>query len=109
MNLQELETARRIATPIVIMIWEDNEYGLISWKQNNQFGKHTDLQFDNPDFVKLAEAFGCVGMRVENAPDLKPALEKAFTYDVPVIMTVPIDYRENAILSERLGHIQCPI
>jgi len=109
MNLQELETARRIDTPIVIMIWEDNEYGLISWKQNNQFGKHTDLRFNNPDFVKLAEAFGCVGMRVENAPDLKPALEKAFTYDVPVILTIPIDYRENAILSERLGHIQCPI
>ncbi len=109
MNLQELETARRIATPIVVMIWEDNEYGLISWKQNNQFGKHTDLRFNNPDFVKLAESFGCVGMRVENAPDLKPALEKAFTYDVPVILTIPIDYRENAILSERLGHIQCPI
>ncbi len=109
MNLQELETAQRIATPIVVMIWEDNEYGLISWKQNNQFGKHTDLRFNNPDFVKLAESFGCVGMRIENAPDLKPALEKAFTYDVPVIMTIPIDYRENAILSERLGHIQCPI
>ncbi len=109
MNLQELETARRIATPIVIMVWEDNEYGLISWKQNNQFGKHTDLGFNNPDFVKLAEAFGCVGMRIENAPDLKPALEKAFTYDVPVILSIPIDYRENAILSERLGHIQCPI
>jgi acetolactate synthase-1/2/3 large subunit len=109
MNVQELETARRIGANIVIMIWEDNEYGLIKWKQENQFGKSTDLRFNNPEFIKLAESFGCAGMRVENARDLVPALKHAFTYEVPVILSVPIDYRENTKLTDRLGDIQCPI
>lgn len=109
MNVQDIETAKRIGTNIVVMIWEDHEYGLIKWKQQNQFGKHTDLRFDNPDFVKLAESFGCKGMRVENSCDLVPALEEAFAADVPTLMVIPIDYRENMELSKRLGQLACPI
>lgn len=109
MNVQELETAKRIGANIVVLIWEDNAYGLIEWKQDNQFGRHSDLRFSNPDFVKLAEAFGCIGMKVENSSEFKEALEQAFHYEKPVIMTVPIDYRENKILSQRLGTIRCPI
>ncbi len=109
MNVQELETARRIGANIVVMIWEDNEYGLIKWKQENQFGKHTDLFFNNPDFVKLAESFDCIGMRVEDSADLRPALEEAFSYDKPVLLTVKVDYRENRLLTKRLGRIQCTI
>ena len=109
MNVQDLETARRIGTPIVLMVWEDHEYGLIAWKQQNQFGRHTDLAFSNPDFVKLAESFDCVGMRVERSKDLRPALEEAFAADRPVVLTVPIDYGENARLTKRLGDIACPI
>lgn len=109
MNVQDLETARRIGTNIVVMIWEDKEYGLIKWKQQTQFGKHTDLRFDNPDFVKLAESFGCKGIRVNNSRDLRPALEEAFAANVPTLVTVPIDYRENVALSQRLGQLACPI
>jgi len=109
MNVQELETARRLKTNIVVMIWEDKSYGLIAWKQDNEFGRHSDLSFENPDFVKLAEAFDCKGMRVEQSADLVDALEEAFSADRPVILTIPIDYRENALLTERLGNIACPI
>ena len=109
MNVQELETARRIGANIVAMIWEDHEYGLIAWKQQNQFGRHTDLSFSNPDFVKLAESFDCLGLRVENSRDLAPALEEAFNADRPCVLTIPIDYRENALLTQRLGEIACPI
>ncbi|MFH1215319.1 MAG: acetolactate synthase large subunit [Pseudomonadota bacterium] len=109
MNVQELETAKRIGANIVVLIWEDSEYGLIRWKQENQFGRHSDLHFDNPDFVRLAEAFGCKGFKVENSRDLKDVLEQSFHYDVPVLISVPIDYRENRLLSERLGKIVCPI
>lgn len=109
MNVQELETARRIGASIVVMIWEDNEYGLIKWKQENQFGKHTDLHFNNPDFVKLAESFDCIGLKVNNSSELKPMLEKAFSYEKPVILTVPVDYRENILLTKRLGPIQCTL
>lgn len=109
MNIQELETACRIGANLVAVIWEDNEYGLIKWKQKNQFGKSTDLRFNNPDFVKLAEAFDCKGIRVENSADFRPALEEAFTYDCPVLISVPIDYRENEKLTERLGQLTCAI
>lgn len=109
MNVQELETARRIGTNIVVMVWVDNEYGLIAWKQDNQFGRHTDLAFGNPDFVKLAEAFDCHGVYVDRAADLRGALDHALGLDRPSIVALPIDYRENALLSARLGQIACPI
>jgi acetolactate synthase-1/2/3 large subunit len=109
MNVQELETARRIGANIVVLIWEDSEYGLIRWKQDNQFGRHCDLNFSNPDFVKLAESFGCKGFRVKNSRDFRQVLEDAFHLEVPVLIAVPIDYRENRLLSERLGKVACPI
>ncbi|MFA0521644.1 thiamine pyrophosphate-dependent enzyme, partial [Vibrio sp. 10N.222.55.E8] len=57
MNVQEMETARRLNSNITIMVWEDCEYGLIAWKQWAEHGRHTDLSFNNPDWKKLAEAF----------------------------------------------------
>ncbi len=109
MNVQEMETARRLGTRIVVMVWEDGGYGLISWKQDTQFGRHTNLSFDNPDFVRLAESFGWAGARVEHSRDLLATLEKAFAADRPALVVIPIDYRENALLSERLGRLVCPI
>lgn len=109
MNVQELETARRLGTNPVIMVWEDGEFGLIAWKQDNEFGKHTDLKFHNPDLVALAESFGCKGIRVNRSADLAGKLEEAFGSEVPVVLALPIDYRENALLTERLGNIACPI
>ncbi|MEM7206076.1 MAG: acetolactate synthase large subunit [Planctomycetota bacterium] len=109
MNVQELETAKRLGLNPVLMVWEDREYGLIAWKQDNEFGRHTALTFDNPDFVALAESFGCRGIRVDNARDLAGALAEAFASDVPVVLSLPIDYSENAKLTERLGNIPCPI
>lgn len=109
MNMQEMETARRMGANVVAMVWEDHGYGLISWKQDNQFGKHTDLSFGNPDWVKLADSFGWYGVRVERSSELKSSLDKAFAADRPSLVVVPIDYRENRKLTERLGNIACPI
>jgi acetolactate synthase-1/2/3 large subunit len=109
MNVQEMETARRLGTAIVALVWEDKGYGLISWKQDNEFGGHTPLSFDNPDFTRLAESFGWAGFRVERSRDLVGTLEKAFAANQPALVSLPIDYRENAILSERLGELICPI
>jgi acetolactate synthase-1/2/3 large subunit len=109
MNVQELETARRIGVNPVFMVWEDGDYGMISWKQKNAYGRSADLSFGNPDFVKLAEAFDCRGLRVSHSRDLAPALREAFEADRPTIISIPIDYRENALLTERLGRIVCPI
>ena len=109
MNVQEMETARRLGTSIVVMVWEDGAYGLISWKQDNEFGHHTDLSFDNPDFMKLADSFCWEGIRCERSRELKGALEKAFAAGRPALLVVPIDYRENRLLTERLGNIVCPL
>jgi len=109
MNVQEMETAKRIGTNIVVLVWVDNKYGLIEWKQNTQFGKHTDLDFTNPDFAKLAELFGWKGINVATAKDLRPALEEAFAADSPALVAVKTDPAENGKLTERMGKIVCPI
>jgi acetolactate synthase I/II/III large subunit len=109
MNVQELELATRLGTNIVCMIWQDNDYGLITWKQRAHFGRNTDCSFGNPDFVKLAESFNCRGIRVERSRDLADALQDAFASDRPCLVVVPIDYRENAKLGERFEHGLCPI
>lgn len=109
MNIQDLETARRLGLNVVMMVWEDGEYGLIKWKQQTHFGEHSDLAFDNPDWVRLAEAFGCRGLRCERAEDLSAMLAEAFAADVPAILALPIDYRENMKLTQRLGEIPCTI
>jgi acetolactate synthase-1/2/3 large subunit len=109
MNVQEMETAVRIGADIVVMIWEDHAYGLIAWKQQNEFGRHTDLAFGNPDFVALAQAFGWNGYRVEKSRELAATLQTAFDSPGPSLVVVPIDYRENELLTQRLGDIQCSI
>lgn len=102
MNVQELETAVRLKTNIVVMVWVDNGYNLIEWKQRKEFGHNTDCSFGNPDFVKLAESFNCAGFAVQNSRDLAPTLEAAFNCGKPAIIAVPIDYRENDRLNEAL-------
>ena len=109
MNVQEMETATRIGSNIVVMVWEDNEYGLIAWKQEGKFGRHTDLAFGNPNWELLAKAFGWHGHFVSNAADLKDELEAAFNEQGPSLVVIPIDYRENQLLTKKLGEIQCTI
>ncbi len=109
MNVQEMETARRLGSNITVMVWEDGGYGLIQWKQDTQYGHHTELAFGNPDWNLLAESFGWKGIRVERSRDLRAALEQSFEIEGPVLLSLPIDYRENPKLTERLGRIECPI
>lgn len=109
MNLQEMETARRLEADITLMVWEDGGYGLISWKQADEFGRHTDLGFGNPDWLKLTESFGWQGQYVANARDLRPAINAALAHRGPSLLVTPIDYRENQLLTQRLGEIRSAI
>jgi acetolactate synthase-1/2/3 large subunit len=103
MNVQELETARRLGTPIVNVIWENRQYGSIVWKQDKKFGRHFGVDFTNPDFVKLAESFGCPAWRCESVADFAGHLERALALDVPSVVVVPIDYSIDVAISEELG------
>ncbi|GCE61243.1 acetolactate synthase large subunit [Microcystis aeruginosa] len=109
MNCQELETALRVGTPFVTLIFNDGGYGLIEWKQFNHFGTSSFIKFGNPDFVKFAESMGLKGYRVESAQDLIPTLEEAFRQEVPTVIDVPVDYGENLRLSQKSGDLSCQI
>ncbi len=106
MNVQEMETATRLGADITVMVWEDGGYGLISWKQEQEFGRHSDLAFGNPDWLGLAESFGWQGQYVSEAAALPEAIARALDHRGPSLLVIPIDYRENMKLSERLGKVQ---
>ena len=108
MNSQEIETAIRNRLPIVILIWNDSSYGLIEWKQMNQFKRISNVHFGNPDFVKYAEAFGAKGYRVQRTEELPNILQEALANDTVSIIDCPVDYRENVKLTEQLGSLVCP-
>jgi acetolactate synthase-1/2/3 large subunit len=109
MNSQEIETALRMNTPFVILIWNDNGYGLIEWKQMNDFGRPSNIKFNNPDFVMYAESFGAKGYRIEKGEDLLPTLKKALADNTVSIIDCPVDYSENLKLTAKLGEMICPV
>ena len=109
MNSQEIETAMRMKTAFVVLIWNDSEYGLITWHQLRHFGRPSHITFKNPDFVKYAESFGAKGYRVERAEDLAPTLRQAIADDTVVIIDCPVDYSENMKLTAKLKEMKSPL
>ena len=103
MNCQELETAMRLKTPFVTVVWENGQYGSIVWKQDKAFGRHFGVDFGNPDFVKLAEAFDMPAWRCESAEEFPKRLKGALDLDVPSLIVLPIDYSIDVAISEELG------
>jgi acetolactate synthase-1/2/3 large subunit len=99
MNVQEIETAVRLRLPIIIVVWCDSDLGMISLKQIDEFGKNAFTKFSNPDFVKLAESFGAIGYNVKSTEKFLIVLKKAKeSTDIPVIVSVDVDYSRNRIL-----------
>jgi len=109
MSMAELETAVRIGVPFVTVIFNDNGYGLIQWKEQMKYKKDFFVKTGNPDFVKLGEAFGCKAYRVDKSDDLLKTIRDAMTQKVPSIIDCRVDYSANMKLTEKLGHIVCKI
>lgn len=109
MNVQEMETAKRLNLDLVMMVWEDNAYGLIAWKQEVEFGHHTDLAFSNPNWQQLGEAFGWSVHLCNESAELRSTLEQALTTKGPSLVVIPIDYQQNMLLTQRLGEITAQI
>ncbi len=95
MNAQELETAVRLRLDLVVLILQDDAYGMIRWKQATDGFADFGMTFGNPDFVAYARAHHAGGARVETAEGLVPALEQAFREGGVQLIAVPIDYSEN--------------
>jgi acetolactate synthase-1/2/3 large subunit len=103
MNMQELETAKRLGTNFVTVIWENEQFGSIVWKQDKKFGEHFGVDFTNPDFVKLAEAFGMPAWRCQAPEDFGKHLRHALTLDLPSLIVLPIDYSMDVAFATELG------
>ncbi|MQA84323.1 MAG: acetolactate synthase large subunit [Streptosporangiales bacterium] len=103
MNAQELETAKRLGTAFVNVIWENRQYGSITWKQTQRFGRHFGTEFDNPDFCRLAESFGLPAWRIESADDFAPRLKHALSLPLPSVLVVPVDYGVDVAIADELG------
>jgi len=108
MNSQEIETALRINTPIVILVWNDAGYGLIEWKQMNTFGRPSNVRFNNPDFIQYAKSFGAKGYRISHSSELMPVLRQALDDNTVSIIDCPVDYSENLRLTDKLGEMISP-
>ncbi|HEX4182565.1 MAG TPA: acetolactate synthase large subunit [Caulobacteraceae bacterium] len=101
MSSQELETAVRLKLNIVVLILNDNSYGMIRWKQANMGFKDWGLTYGNPDFVKYADAYGATGHRVTSAAELPELLKKALDAPGVQLIDVPIDYSDNDLILNR--------
>jgi acetolactate synthase-1/2/3 large subunit len=95
MNSQEMETAVRLKLNLVVLVIEDGAYGMIRWKQAIDRFADFGMTFNNPDFVRYAEAYGAKGARVDAIGDFIPTLEKAFAEGGVHLVAVPVDYSEN--------------
>jgi acetolactate synthase-1/2/3 large subunit len=105
MNSQEMETAVRLGLNLVVVILNDNAYGMIRWKQSVDNFPDFGMTFGNPDFVRYAQSYGAKGSRVGSVADLIPTLEAAFAGGGVHLVEIPIDYSENTrVLVEELAN-----
>ncbi len=105
MMVHELETMRREKAATVNLVWRDGGLGSIRWKQKNKFGRTIGVDFENPDLLELARAFGVRGYRAEKADELAAILEQALERPEPCVVDVPVDYSENPFLVEQMGRV----
>ncbi len=108
MNSQEIETALRYSIPVVVLVLNDNGFGFIRWEQQAKgFGAFA-LDTGNPDFVKYAQSYGAVGIKVNQGDDLSAILSDAFSRNTIVLVECPIDYSQNyETFSKELASIAC--
>ncbi|MBJ8100936.1 acetolactate synthase AlsS [Bacillus cereus group sp. N11] len=98
----ELETAVRLNAPVVHLVWRDGTYDMVAFQQMMKYGRTSATEFGDVDLVKYAESFGAIGLRVNTPDELEGVLREALEAEGPVIIDIPIDYRDNIKLSEKL-------
>lgn len=103
MTCMELETAVRLKLPIVHVIWRDGTLNLIQQLQLRDYGRTFGAAFNDPDFVKLGEAFGAAAFRITEPAQIVPTLKKALAVGGPALIDMPVDYSDNAELVRAVG------
>jgi acetolactate synthase I/II/III large subunit len=102
MSAAELETAKRLGTAFVTVVWVDGGLGLIELKQHKRFGREFGVCFGNPDLAGYARSFGLPGFRIESAEEFLPTLKKALALSEPAVIEVPVDYSGTSLLLESI-------
>ena len=95
MNSQELETAVRLSLNLVVVVLNDNSYGMIRWKQAGAGFTDWGLEYNNPDFIQYANSYGAKGHRVDSADNFFTIVNKAFNEKGVHLIDVPVDYLDN--------------
>ena len=95
MNSQELETAVRLDLNLVVLILNDSSYGMIRWKQAGVGFKDWGLEYENPDFVKYAEAYGAHGHRISSVTGFVETIDRAYREGGVHVVDLPVDYSQN--------------
>ena len=98
----ELETAVRMGSRFVHVIWNSHSYNMVEFQEQAHYGRVSGIQLGDYDVVKFAEAFGAKGYTINHADELGPVLRDALRQPVPALINVPVDYAENIRLMQNV-------
>ena len=95
----ELETAKRIGSRFVHLIWDSGTYDMVAFQEEAHYGGRTaGIQLGQINIVAFAEAFGCKGIQISKPEELAPALRESLASTIPVLINIPVDYSDNLSL-----------
>jgi acetolactate synthase-1/2/3 large subunit len=101
-SAMELETAVRLKCNLVHLVWIDGHYDMVRFQEVAKYGRSSGVDFGPVNFVKLAESFGAGGLKIDHPDEIGPTLKKALAMEGPVVVAIPVDYRDNHRLMEIL-------
>jgi len=99
---QELETAVRLNCNLTHLIWTDGGYNMVEFQEEMKYGHSAGVAFGPIDTVKFAEAHGATGFRITDPGEIGPTLKKALDIPGPVLIDIPVDYRDNLSLGQAM-------
>ena len=96
----ELETAVRLKCNLVHLVWIDGAYNMVRFQEMAKYGRSSGVEFGPVNIPKFAEAFGATGLQIQDPDQIAPTLRKALATEGPVVIGIPVDYRDNHRLME---------
>jgi acetolactate synthase-1/2/3 large subunit len=96
----ELETAVRLKCNLVHLVWIDGTYDMVRFQEVAKYGRASGVEFGPVDVVTFAESFGAKGLMLREPDQIAPTLKKALAMQGPVVVGIPVDYRDNYLLME---------
>jgi len=99
-SAMELETAVRLKCNLVHLVWIDGAYDMVRFQEMAKYGRDSGVDFGPVDIVQFAQAFGASGLKIDTPDQIAPTLKRALAMQGPVVVGIPVDYRDNHKLME---------